>query len=65
MVVTWLVGQRDATYANAFLADLASRLRYRGQLTTDGHHPYLEAVEAAFGKDASTTRCRSSSTAPI
>jgi IS1 family transposase len=51
LVVTWLVGQRDAPCANAFLADLAGRLRYRVQLTTDGHHPYLEAVESAFGKD--------------
>ena len=31
------------------IADLASRLRYRVQLTSDGHRPYLEAVESAFG----------------
>ena len=49
LVSTWLVGQRDAACATAFLADLASRLRYRVQLTTDGHLPYLEAVERAFG----------------
>jgi hypothetical protein len=29
----------------------ASRLRHRVQLTTDGHRPYLQAVEAAFGAD--------------
>jgi hypothetical protein len=29
--------------------DLASRLAHRVQLTTDGHKPYLEAVESAFG----------------
>ena len=29
--------------------DLARRLRYRVQLTTDGHRPYLMAVEDAFG----------------
>lgn len=51
LVSTWLVGQRDADCARRFLADLASRLRYRVQLTTDGHKPYLEAVEAAFGRD--------------
>jgi IS1 family transposase len=49
LVSTWLVGQRDPDCANRFLADLASRLCYRVQLTTDGHKPYLEAVEAAFG----------------
>jgi IS1 family transposase len=51
LVVTWLVGRRDADDATDFLLDLASRLRYRVQLTTDGHHPYLAAVEAAFGSD--------------
>ena len=29
----------------------ASRLRGRVQVTTDGDRPYLEGVEAAFGKD--------------
>ena len=31
--------------------DLADRLSNRVQLTTDGHRPYLEAVESAFGED--------------
>ena len=35
----------------AFLMDLAPRLRNRVQITTDGHRPYIEAVEASFGKD--------------
>ena len=35
--------------AHEFISDLASRLRYRVQLTSDGHRPYLEAVESAFG----------------
>jgi IS1 family transposase len=51
LVSTWLVGQRDADCAIRFLNDLASRLRYRVQLTTDGHGPYLPAVESAFGID--------------
>ncbi len=33
------------------MTDLAGRLNHRVQLTTDGHKPYLEAVEAAFGCD--------------
>jgi len=51
LIVSWLVGGRDAEYAAAFINDLASRLANRVQLTTDGHKPYLEAVEGAFGAD--------------
>jgi IS1 family transposase len=43
------LGGRDAGAAHEFISDLASRLRYRVQLTSDGHRPYLEAVESAFG----------------
>lgn len=48
---SWLVGNRDGDAAKVFIADLASRLANRVQLTTDGHRPYLEAVEEAFGAD--------------
>jgi len=34
-----------------FIEDLASRIRNRIQLTTDGHKAYLSAVENAFGSD--------------
>ncbi len=51
LVCTWIVGERDAAHANAFLMDLAPRLRNRVSLTTDGHLPYIDAVERAFGKD--------------
>lgn len=51
LIVGWLVGGRDAEYANAFMQDVADRLASRVQLTTDGHIPYLEAVEGAFGAD--------------
>lgn len=44
-----LLGSRSASCAEAFISDLASRLRHRVQLTSDGHRPYLEAVESAFG----------------
>ena len=33
------------------MADLASRLKNRVQITTDGHKAYLEAVEGTFGSD--------------
>lgn len=51
LIASWLVGSRDAGSAYEFMQDVALRLRGRVQLTTDGHRPYLEAVEAAFGMD--------------
>ena len=51
LIVSSMVGGRDAEYANAFMDDVASRLANRVQMTTDGHKAYLEAVERAFGSD--------------
>lgn len=51
LVPCWLLGSRDADTASVFMRDLASRLAYRVQLTTDGHKAYLTAVEQAFGSD--------------
>ena len=51
LMVSWLVGGRDAGYATGFMEDVASRLATRVQLTTDGHKAYLDAVEGAFGMD--------------
>lgn len=51
LIVSYLVGGRDADYAIEFMDDLRARLSNRVQLTTDGHKAYLEAVEGAFGGD--------------
>lgn len=51
LIVSYLVGGRDAGYAHEFMQDVADRLDGRVQLTTDGHKAYLEAVEGAFGAD--------------
>lgn len=51
LVISWLVGGKDAGYATEFINDLAGRLATRVQLTTDGHRVYLEAVEGAFVAD--------------
>jgi len=51
LAISWLVGRRDHECAEAFIGDLASRLAGRIQLTTDGHGPYLGAVEKMFGGD--------------
>lgn len=51
LVASWMVGLRDEPSAKLFMSDLASRLAHRVQLTTDGHAPYLFAVDDAFGAD--------------
>jgi IS1 family transposase len=48
LVVSWLVGRRDAETAYTFMQDVAYRLKNRIQLTTDGFKSYLDAVEDAF-----------------
>ena len=49
LVCSWMVGNRDALAARAFMHDLACRLTNRIQLTTDGYTAYVEAVDEAFG----------------
>src|ERR1017187_4188380 len=49
LIPSFLVGQRTAIYAKAFVDDLASRLRNRIQLSSDALAAYTETVEASFG----------------
>jgi hypothetical protein len=51
LVPSWRVGDRSSEPAIEFTDDLASRLVNRVQITTDGHKPYLEAIEGSFGAD--------------
>lgn len=53
LLISHLVGKRDAASANAFVSDFSRRLRpmWRCQFTSDGYRPYIEAVESAFGVD--------------
>jgi IS1 family transposase len=51
LIISHMIGGRDADYANSFMMDVADRIAGRIQLTTDGHRPYLEGVEGAFGAD--------------
>src|ERR1051326_5150789 len=51
LIVSWMVGNRDAQTASIFMQDVKERLASRVQLTTDGYKPYLDAVEQAFGGD--------------
>jgi IS1 family transposase len=48
LVPSFLIGPRDLNTATAFMQDVAKRLAHRVQLTTDGNHPYLNAVRGAF-----------------
>ena len=52
LVPAFTVGERDAATANAFLADVASRVEGRVQISTDGLAAYEEAIEKSFGADA-------------
>ena len=51
LVPSWRIGNRDGMTACEFVNDLAGRLANRVQITSDGHRPYLEAVEGAFGSE--------------
>lgn len=48
LIISWLVGDRSAATAEIFIKDVASSLANRVQITYDGHHAYLTAVEKAF-----------------
>lgn len=49
LMLTWMVGKRDAATAKEFMMDVASRVTSRPQLSSDGYLPYKDAVEDAFG----------------
>ena len=51
LIISYMLGDRGAMTAQAFMQDVASRISNRIQLTTDGHRVYAEAVENAFGSD--------------
>ena len=49
LVVSFMVGGRDAMWADAFMRDVAARIDRRVQVTSDGLQVYLAAVDKAFG----------------
>lgn len=51
LVPCWHVGTRGPQAAHTFMRDVASRLANPVQLSTDGHHAYLDAVDAAFPRE--------------
>ena len=51
LMISWLVGERSLEAARDFMADVASRVVLRPQITTDANVSYREAIEAAFGDE--------------
>lgn len=51
LVPVFRVGKRDRLTANAFVLDVASRMKNRVQISTDALRAYVEAIEKAFGAD--------------
>lgn len=51
LVPAYKVGHRDQATANAFIADVAERMKNRVQISTDGLKAYVDAIERSFGSD--------------
>jgi len=49
LVPAFKVGNRDVATATAFVQDVADRMAYRVQISTDGLNAYVAAMENAFG----------------
>ena len=49
LIVSFMVGGRDAMWADAIMRDVAARIDRRVQITTDGLRAYVDAVDKAFG----------------
>jgi IS1 family transposase len=51
LVPAFKCGKRDLATANVFVADVASRLRNRVQISSDALRAYVDAIEMNFGAD--------------
>ena len=51
LVPAFKVGDRDSATADAFMQDVAGRMKNRLQISTDGLNAYVAAIEKAFGGD--------------
>ena len=51
LVPAFKVGDRSTATAKAFVADVASRMKTRVQISTDGLPAYAEAIAQSFGQD--------------
>jgi len=51
LVPAFRCGKRDRATADAFVQDVAGRMRNRVQISTDALRAYVEAIEKAFGSE--------------
>ena len=51
LIPCFQTGKRDSATAQAFMDNLASRMRNRVQISSDGLGLYVEATEQAFGEE--------------
>jgi IS1 family transposase len=51
IVPSFKCGKRDSATANAFVADVASRMKNRVQISSDALRAYVEAIEMSFGSE--------------
>ena len=51
LIPSFKVGKRTAQVTQEFVKDVASRIKNRPQISTDGFRKYVDAVEMAFGPD--------------
>lgn len=51
IVPSFKVGKRDSATANAFVADVASRMANRVQISSDALKAYVDAIETTFGSE--------------
>jgi IS1 family transposase len=51
LIPSFVVGKRDSYHAKTFMADLASRLTNKPQITSDALAAYPEAIDQAFGAE--------------
>jgi IS1 family transposase len=52
LIPSFVVGKRDSCHAKMFMEDLAGRLTFRPQISSDALAAYGEAVEYGFGSEA-------------
>lgn len=50
LVPSFLVGKRNAECTQAFISDVASRLKNRVQISSDGLRTYIDSIGASFGE---------------
>lgn len=51
LIPSYRVGKRTAEVTQNFVKDVASRIKNRPQITTDGFAKYVEAIEQSFGSE--------------